>query len=380
MAPVDGSSSDPHINLGRRVTLMEKKIFNFHPGPAILPHEVMLKAQSEFANFRGIGYGLMEESHRSPVFMNVLKQAETNIRELMGISDNYAVLFLQGGASLQFAMVPMNFLPAGATADYANSGNWAAAAVKQARLIGNVNIAADCEKDIPTRVPGVAELKLTPGAASLHLTSNETISGAQWKTFPKTAAPLVCDMSSDILSRPVDYRQFAMIYAGAQKNLGPSGVTLAVVRKDLAEKAAKTIPAMLRYQTHIESNSLSNTPPCYSVYILALTTRWLMNLGLENMSKRNRDKAQLLYDAIDASGCYRGTAKKECRSDMNITFRLPTAELEERFCAEAAKAGMSQLKGHRSVGGVRASIYNAFPVEGVKTLVAFMKEFEKRNG
>ena len=187
-------------------------------------------------------------------------------------------------------------------------------------------------------------------------------------------------MSSDILSRPVDYRQFALVYAGAQKNLGPSGVTLVAVRKDLAEKAAKTIPAMLRYQTHIEADSLYNTPPCYSIYILALTTRWLKNFGLENMFKRNRDKAQLLYDAMDASGFYRGTARKECRSDMNITFRLPTADLEERFCDEAAKAGMSQLKGHRSVGGVRASIYNAFPVDGVKALVAFMKDFETRNG
>jgi len=187
-------------------------------------------------------------------------------------------------------------------------------------------------------------------------------------------------MSSDILSRPVDYRQFAMLYAGAQKNLGPSGVTLVVVRKEFAEKAAKTIPAMLRYQTHIENDSLYNTPPCFSIYILALTTRWLKNFGLENMFRRNRDKAQALYDAIDVSGFYRGTARKECRSDMNVTFRLPTAELEERFCAEAAKTGLSQLKGHRSVGGVRASIYNAFPVEGVNTLIAFMKEFEKRNG
>jgi phosphoserine aminotransferase len=277
-------------------------------------------------------------------------------------------------------MAPMNFLPAGATADYINSGNWAASAVKQARLIGNVNIAADCEKDIPTRVPEASELKLTPGAAYVHLTSNETISGAQWKTFPKVAAPLVADMSSDILSRPVDYRQFAMIYAGAQKNLGPSGVTLVVVRKDFADKAAKTIPAMLRYQTHIENDSLYNTPPCFSVYILALTTRWLKNFGLESMFRRNREKAQSLYDAIDASGFYRGTARKECRSDMNVTFRLPTAELEERFCSEAAKTGLSQLKGHRSVGGVRASIYNAFPVEGVNALLAFMKEFEKRNG
>jgi phosphoserine aminotransferase len=356
------------------------RAFNFCAGPAILPLEVLQQAQAELVDYQGSGMSIMEMSHRGKHYEAVHQEATANIRSLMNLPDDYAVLFLQGGASLQFAMAPMNFLAAGATADYVNAGSWGAAAVKQARLLGNINIAADCEKDIPTRVPDAAELKLTPGAAYLHLTSNETISGAQWKAFPKSAAPLFCDMSSDILSRPVDYRQFALIYAGAQKNLGPSGVTLVAVRKDLAEKAAKTIPAMLRYQTHIEGDSLYNTPPCYSIYILALTTRWLKNFGLENMFKRNRDKAQMLYDAMDASGFYRGTARKECRSDMNITFRLPTADLEERFCAEAAKAGMSQLKGHRSVGGVRASIYNAFPVDGVKALVAFMKDFETRNG
>ncbi|MEI8242293.1 MAG: 3-phosphoserine/phosphohydroxythreonine transaminase [bacterium] len=356
------------------------RAFNFCAGPAVLPLEVLQQAQAELVDYQGSGMSIMEMSHRGKHYEAVHHEATANIRELMNLSDDYAVLFLQGGASLQFAMAPMNFLAAGATADYVNAGSWGAAAVKQARLLGNINIAADCEKDIPTRVPDASELTLTPGAAYLHLTSNETISGAQWKAFPKPAAPLVCDMSSDILSRPMDYRQFALVYAGAQKNLGPSGVTLVAVRKDLAEKAAKTIPAMLRYQTHIEADSLYNTPPCYSIYILALTTRWLKNFGLENMFKRNRDKAQLLYDAMDASGFYRGTARKECRSDMNITFRLPTADLEERFCAEAAKAGMSQLKGHRSVGGVRASIYNAFPVDGVKALVAFMKDFETRNG
>ena len=356
------------------------RAFNFCAGPAVLPLEVLQQAQAELVDYQGTGMSIMEMSHRGKHYEAVHNEAIANLRSLMNLSDDYAVLFLQGGASLQFSMVPMNFLPAGATADYVNAGSWGSAAVKQARLLGNINVAADCEKDIPTRVPEAAELKLTPGAAYLHLTSNETISGAQWKAFPQVASPLICDMSSDILSRPVDYKQFALLYAGAQKNLGPSGVTLVVVRKDLAEKAAKTIPVMLRYQTHIESDSLYNTPPCFSIYMLALTTRWLKNFGIENMFKRNRDKAQMLYTAIDASGYYRGTAKKECRSDMNITFRLPTVELEDRFCAEAAKAGMSQLKGHRSVGGVRASIYNAFPVEGVQALVAFMKDFEKRNG
>ncbi len=356
------------------------RAFNFCAGPAVLPLEVLQQAQAELVDYQGTGMSIMEMSHRGKHYEAVHNEAMANIRTLMNLSDDYAVLFLQGGASMQFAMVPMNFLPTGATADYVNAGSWGSAAVKQARLLGNINIAADCEKDIPTRVPEAAELKHTPGAAYLHLTSNETISGAQWQQFPKTDVPLICDMSSDILSRPLDYRQFAMVYAGAQKNLGPSGVTLVVVRKDLAAKAAKTIPAMLRYQTHIENDSLYNTPPCFSIYILALTTRWLKNFGVDNMFRRNRDKAQMLYDIIDASGYYRGTAKKECRSDMNITFRLPTSELEDHFCAEAAKAGLSQLKGHRSVGGVRASIYNAFPVDGVQALVAFMQEFEKRNG
>ncbi len=356
------------------------RAFNFCAGPAVLPLEVLQEAQAELVDYQGAGMSIMEMSHRGKQYDAVHREAVANIRELLNLTDDYAVLFLQGGASLQFAMAPMNFLPAGATADYINSGHWASAAVKQARLLGNVNIAADCEKDIPTRVPELSELHFTPSAAYVHITSNETISGAQWKVFPKTQAPLICDMSSDILSRPIDVQNFAMLYAGAQKNLGPSGVTLVVLRKDLAEKAAKTIPAMLRYQTHIENDSLYNTPPCFSVYILALTMRWLKRFGLENMFRRNREKAALLYAAIDGSGFYRGTAKKECRSDMNVTFRLPTVELEERFCAEAAKAGMSQLKGHRVVGGVRASIYNAFPVEGVQALVAFMREFEKRNG
>ena len=322
----------------------------------------------------------MECSHRGKEYDAIHQEAVANVTELLGLGPEQAVLLLQGGASLQFAMLPLNFLPSGSVADYVNSGHWAAAAIKEARRVGQVNVAADTEKDIPTRVPEAAELKLTPGAAYLHLTSNETISGAQWKTFPEAAVPLVADMSSDILSRPFDAKRFALIYAGAQKNLGPSGVTLVVLRRDLADRGPKTLPSMLSYRTHVEGNSLYNTPPCFSVYVLALVTRWLRKFGLANMHRQNRDKAALLYKAIDASGFYRGTARKECRSDMNVTFRLPTAELEDRFCAEAGKAALSGLKGHRSVGGVRASIYNAFPVEGVKALVAFMREFERRNG
>jgi phosphoserine aminotransferase len=290
------------------------------------------------------------------------------------------VLFIQGGASLQFAMIPMNFLGQGQTADYVNAGSWGTAAIKQARIVGNVNIAAECNKDIPTRMPDAGEMKWTAGAAYSHITTNETIAGTQLKDIPLTDSPLIADMSSDILSRPLDYSKFAMIYAGAQKNLGPSGLAVVVIRKEFAAKGNIALPTMLKYQTFIDENSLYNTPPCFGIYMLCLTTRWVKRMTLPKLFKQNRDKAQVLYDIIDSTDFYRGTAKQECRSDMNITFRLPTEELEERFIKQAADAGMKQLKGHRSVGGIRASIYNAFPVSGVEALVAFMKDFEKRNG
>jgi len=323
---------------------------------------------------------VMEMSHRGKEYDAIHNETLANVRELMGLTDDYSVLFIQGGASFQFAMVPMNFLGQGQVADYVNAGSWGAAAVKQARIIGNVNLAAECQKDIPTRMPEADEMKWTPGAAYSHITTNETISGTQLKDIPDTGSPLIADMSSDILSRPLDYTQFGLVYAGAQKNLGPSGVALVAIRKDLAAKGNITLPTMLKYQTHIDENSLYNTPPCFAIYMLCLTTRWMKKMGLPKLFKQNRDKAQLLYDVIDAGGFYRGTAKAEHRSDMNITFRLPTEELEALFIKQASEAGMKQLKGHRSVGGIRASIYNAFPVAGVEALVSFMKDFEKRNG
>ncbi len=356
------------------------RIFNFSAGPAMLPVDVLAAAQADLVDYKGSGMSIMEMSHRGKEYAAIHDEAIANLKELLGLGDAFEVLLLQGGASLQFAMIPMNFLGAGQTADYVNSGSWGAAAIKQARLVGNVAIAADCEKDVPTRVPEPQDLTLTPGAAYLHLTSNETISGAQWKAFPTPDAPLVADMSSDILSRPFDAHPFSLIYAGAQKNLGPSGVTVVAIRKDFAGKESKTLPAMLRYSTHIENQSLYNTPPCYSIYILALVTRWLKAFGLERMHRQNAEKAARIYRQIDATDFYRGTARKECRSDMNITFRLPTAELEDLFISQASKLGMKGLKGHRSVGGVRASIYNAFPVAGVQALVAFMGDFETRNG
>jgi len=357
------------------------RIYNFSAGPAVLPLEVLEEAQRELVDYKGTGMSIMESSHRGKAYMAVHEEAIANTKELLGIGDDYAVLFLQGGASLQFAMVPMNLLGAGQTADYTDSGTWASKAIKEAKLIGKVNISANCGKEIPTRVPHEAELKLTPGAAYVHITSNETISGAQWKTFPKTEAPLVADMSSDILSRPFDANQFGLIYAGAQKNLAPAGMALVVIRKELAERVPATVPTMLRYSTHITEDSLYNTAPCFTIYMYMLVTRWIKKTGLKNLYARNVEKAARLYKAIDASGgFYKGTAVLEFRSDMNVTWRLPSEELEELFLKEAGKAGFSSLKGHRAVGGIRASIYNAFPVEGVDALVLFMKDFEKRNG
>lgn len=356
------------------------RVYNFNAGPAVLPLEVLREAQAEFLDFKGSGMSLLESSHRGKEYAAVHEEAVANYKKLLNCSDDYAVLFIAGGASLQFAMVPLNLLGAGQTADYINSGAWAGKAVKEAKLIGQVNMAADCGKEIPTRVPLERELKLTPGAAYVHLTSNETISGAQWKTFPKPAAPLVADMSSDILSRPFDINQFGLVYAGAQKNLGPSGLALVVIRKDLAERVSEKVPTILKYKTFIEENSLYNTPPCFSIYIMMLVSRWLLKAGLPAIYRQNAAKAGEIYAAIDASGFYKGTAVHECRSDMNITFRLPSEALEEQFVKEASKLGLKGLKGHRSVGGIRASIYNAFPMEGVAALVTFMQDFEKKNG
>ena len=357
------------------------RVFNFNPGPAVLPVEVLQEAQAELLDYKGSGMSILEASHRGKDYEAVHNEAADNIKKLLGLGDDYAVLFMQGGASGQFAMIPMNLLGEGQSADYINTGAWASKAIKEAKLIGKVNVLADTGKDIPTRLPDTASLKFTPGAAYVHLTSNETIAGTQWKTFPKTESPLIADMSSDILSRPFEANQFGMIYAGAQKNLGPAGVTVVIIRKALAEKGSEKIPTIFRYKTHLADNSLYNTPPCFSIYIVALVTRWVLKQGgLQAIAKINADKAGRIYGVIDGSSFYRGTAVKEFRSDMNITFRLPSEQLEEAFIKEASAAKLKGLKGHRSVGGIRASIYNAFPKEGIDTLVAFMKEFEKKNG
>jgi phosphoserine aminotransferase len=356
------------------------RAYNFSAGPAVLPVAALEEAGAEITDFKGTGISIMESSHRGKAYSAVHEEAVANYRKILNLSDDYSVVFVQGGASLQFAMIPMNLLGAGQVADYVNSGAWASKAIKEAKLIGKVNVAADCGKEIPTRVPRLDELKLTDGAAYLHITSNETISGAQWKEFPRTSALLVADMSSDAISRPFDANQFGLIYAGAQKNLGPSGVALVMIRKDLVERVPDTVPAMLKYKTFTENDSLYNTPPCFSIYMMMLVSRWLLKEGIENVYKRNVRKAAKLYAAIDAGDFYRGTAVPECRSDMNVTFRLPSEELEAKFIKEAEAHRMVGLKGHRSVGGLRASIYNAFPEEGIDALISFMRDFAAKNG
>jgi phosphoserine aminotransferase len=356
------------------------RVFNFSAGPATLPLEVLEEAQRELVDYAGSGMSIMEHSHRGKEYSAVHAEAIANTRELLQLSDDYSVLFMQGGASTQFALIPMNLLGEGQTADYTNSGAWAGKAIKEAKLIGNVNIAADCGKEIPTRVPSESELQLTPGAAYVHVTSNETISGAQWKHFPKTEAPLIADMSSDMLSRPFDANQFGLIYAGAQKNLGPAGMALVVMRKDLADRVPENTPTMFKYKTHIDADSLYNTCPCFTIYMYMLVTRWIKKVGLDALYTQNVEKAAKLYAAIDGSDFYKGTAVPECRSDMNVTWRLTNEDLEAKFIADAADQGLKGLKGHRSVGGIRASIYNAFPVDGIDALTSFMADFEAKNG
>jgi phosphoserine aminotransferase len=358
------------------------RIYNFSAGPAVLPLPVLEEAQRDLVTLPGVGMSVLEISHRSKPFDAIIQGAEADFRALARIPEGYHVLFLQGGASTQFSMVPMNLLAAGATADYIVTGSWSKKAVKEAKKVGAVNVAATTEAENFARIPRQDELKLTPGAAYVHYTSNNTIFGTEWRSEPAVGdAPLVCDASSDIFSRPIDVGRYGLIYAGAQKNLGPSGLTVVVIRDDLAKRGAESLPTMLRYATHVENQSLYNTPPVFGIYILHLVLRWLVaNGGLEAMAAQNERKADRLYAEIDRTGFYRGHAAADSRSRMNVTFRLPSEELEKQFVQEATAAGFDGLKGHRSVGGLRASIYNAFPEEGIDALVAFMREFEKRRG
>ncbi|HYG11541.1 MAG TPA: 3-phosphoserine/phosphohydroxythreonine transaminase [Pyrinomonadaceae bacterium] len=361
---------------------MTERIYNFSAGPAVLPLPVLEEAQRDMLALPGVGMSVMEISHRSKTFDEIIGGAEQGLRELMGIPENYKVLFLQGGASLQFSMLPMNLLPAGQTADYIITGSWGKKALKEAKRAGAINVAANMEDSRYSRTPEPHELKLSPNAAYVHLTSNETIEGVEWKSLPDVGdAPLVSDASSNILSRVEPVEKYALIYAGAQKNMGPSGLTVVIIREDLLARAPDGLHTMLNYRTHVENNSLYNTPNTWGIYILNLVCKWLKGKGgLAGMQRDNEAKAKLLYDAIDAGDFYRGHAAPESRSLMNVTFRLPSEDLEKQFVKEATAARLDGLKGHRSVGGLRASIYNAFPREGVEALVEFMKEFERKNG
>jgi len=361
---------------------MTERIFNFSAGPAVLPVPVLEEARAHMLALPGIGMSVMEISHRSKAFDEIIQGADAGLRDLLGIPKDYAVLFLQGGASLQFTMVPMNFLSLDENADYILTGSWGRKAIKEAQKCGQVNLAADMSDGGFTRVPTQDELQLGDDAKYVHITSNETIEGVQWKTEPNTGdVPLFSDSSSDILSRPIPIEKYGLIYAGAQKNMGPSGVTLVIIREDLLPRIPKGKPTMLDYRTHVEKKSLYNTPNTWGIYIINLVCKWLKEKGgLEAMQPENEAKAKLIYDAIDASDFYRGHADPDSRSTMNVTFRLPSEDLEKKFASEATAAGMDGLKGHRSVGGIRASIYNAFPREGCEALVEFMKEFEKKNG
>ncbi len=358
------------------------RIFNFSAGPAVLPLPVLEEAQRDLLALPGVGMSVMEISHRSKAFEAIIQSAEADMRRLAGIPDHYKILFLQGGASLQFSMVPMNLLTPGSIADYIITGDWSKKALKEAKKVGATNVAASTEGEGFRRIPAQSEIKFTPGAAYVHMTSNNTIVGTEWQEIPSTTgAPLVCDASSDIFSRPIDVTKFGLIYAGAQKNLGPSGVTVVIVNQDLLSRPSDSLPTMLNYRTQAENNSLYNTPPCMGIYVLGLVLKWLLESGgLAAIAKVNDRKARLLYDELDRSPFWRPHAAKDSRSAMNVTFRLPSEDLEKLFIKESTAAGLDGLKGHRSVGGLRASIYNAFPEEGVKALVDFMRDFEKKHG
>jgi phosphoserine aminotransferase len=362
---------------------MTKRVHNFNPGPAALPIEVLQKAQAEMLDFHGTGMSVMEISHRSKDFEGIIAEAQVDLRDLLKVPQNYSILFLQGGASLQFAMIPMNFRPAGAAADYIVTGTWSKKAYKESQKLGNSIAVASMEGENFNRLPTQAELKLNPQASYLYFASNETIHGVEYfvEPVPLPGVPLICDASSDFVSRPIEISKYAMIYAGAQKNAGPAGVVVAIIRNDLLEKVPSSLPNLLDYKALKEENSLLNTPPCWSIYILGLVLKWIKDLGgLDAVYKRNKIKAGLVYSTIDGSGgFYKGHARAD-RSLMNITFRLPNEALEEQFVSEAKKQDLIGLKGHRSVGGLRASLYNATTVEDAEVLVSFMKEFQQKNG
>jgi phosphoserine aminotransferase len=360
-----------------------QRAFNFNAGPSALPLAVLEKAQNELIDFRGTGMSVMELSHRSAAYEEVHNQAISLLKEMLSIPEDYEVLFLQGGASLQFSMIPMNFLKPEEKAGYVMTGVWSEKAFEEAKLFGNPYQVSSTKNNHYRHIPQIDELNFSPNDAYLHITSNNTIYGTQWKDFPTTGdVPLIADMSSDIFSKPFDVSRFSLIYAGAQKNLGPSGVTLVIIRKDMIEKANSAIPTMLKYSTYSKNNSLYNTPPTFGIYMIGEVLNWIKGLGgLSEMDRRNEAKANLIYDMIDKSnGFYVGHAEVGSRSLMNITFRLKDEELEKKFLAEVKKEGFIGVNGHRSVGGCRASTYNAVPYESCKAFSDYMKQFQELNG
>ncbi len=359
---------------------MTARVYNFNPGPATLPLEVLQQAQRELLDYRGTGMSVMEISHRSPEFDEINNSAMALTREILGLGENFKVLFLGGGASTQFAVIPLNFLPSGKTATYVDTGSWSSKAIKEAQKIGKVHVAFSSKDEKYKRVPKPSEIDLPSEAAYLHVTSNNTIFGTQCHQFPDSGnIPLICDMSSDIASRRLDFSKFSLIYAGAQKNLGPAGVTVVIIREDLLAKCPDNLPTMFSYKTYAEKNSLYNTPPAFAIYMVKLVLEWIKEQGgLEAVEKVNIAKKERVYEVMDNNAdFFRGTVEPDSRSWMNITMRLPTEELEKKFITEAKAAGFVGLKGHRSVGGIRVSMYNAMPLEGVEKLVAFMKAFKK---
>jgi phosphoserine aminotransferase len=362
--------------------MQANRIYNFNPGPAALPLSVLEEIQESLLDYKGSGMSVLEMSHRSKEFDAILNDAITRTRRLLQLDERFHVIFVQGGASLQFSMIPMNLLADGRSADYVNTGTWAANAIKEARVLNKtINVVASSEDRQFTYIPG--DIAFNPDAVYVHLTSNNTIRGTQWAAFPETQVPIVADMSSDIMSRPIDAGRFGLIYAGAQKNIGPAGVCMVIIRDDMLTRVPANLPTMLKYTTYTSKNSLYNTPPSFAIYTVQLVLKWIEETvgGLGRMEALNRKKAAVVYSSIDGSGgFYRGTAEPGSRSLMNLTFRLPSEALEKRFLEEALKAGLGGLKGHRSVGGCRASLYNAVPLEGVGALADFMQTFARKNG
>ena len=360
---------------------MEKRVYNFSAGPSMLPLEVLEQAQRELVCYPGAGMSVMEMSHRSKTFAKILEKAKADLKELMHIPDNYRILFLQGGGSTQFSMIPLNLMGKNKTADYVVTGQWAKKAAEEAKRYGAVNIVASSADTTFDRIPEIDKTKCNPDADYFYITLNNTIYGTRWTELPDTGEiPLVGDMSSSILSEEIDITKFGLLFAGAQKNLGPAGVTVVIIREDLLGKAMEFTPTMLKYDIHAENDSLYNTPPTYGIYFMGLVFDWVKQQGgVAAIQKRNEHKAKILYDFLDRSELFKGTVVKKDRSLMNVPFILPTEELNEAFIKEAKAAGFENLKGHRSVGGMRASIYNAMPVEGVEALVAFMEDFEAKH-